>query len=39
MDINSFLEIEQKYNLYNDKIDGINYWIYSRFLMKGVRIC
>ena len=33
MDINSFLEIEQKYNLYNDKIDGINYWIYSRFLI------
>lgn len=25
------LEMEKKYNLYNDIIDGINYWIYSRF--------
>ena len=28
-----FLEVEKKYNLYNDTIDGINYWIYSRYDM------
>lgn len=31
MKIDKILEIEKKYNLYQDKIDGINYWIYSRF--------
>lgn len=31
MDIKKLLEIENRYNLYEDKIDNINYWIYSRF--------
>ncbi len=32
MDINErFLQIEKKYNLYFDEIDGNNYWVYSRF--------
>lgn len=31
IDLKHFLEIEQKYNLYEDTIDEIHYWIYSRF--------
>lgn len=26
-----FLEIEKKYDLYNEQIEGCNFWIYSRF--------
>lgn len=28
-----FLEVEKKYNLYQDTIDGIYYWIYARYDM------
>lgn len=31
INIESFNNIEKKYGLYEDVIDGINYWIYSRF--------
>lgn len=31
LDLTYFLEIEKKYNLYEDTIDGIHYWVYSRF--------
>lgn len=31
MDSDKILEIENKYNLYEDTIDGINYWVYARF--------
>lgn len=29
--IEEFLEIEKKYNLYENRVDGIDYWIYARF--------
>lgn len=32
-DICKFLELEEKYNLYNKKILNVNYWIYSRFFI------
>lgn len=28
-----FLEVEKKYNLYQDTIDGIHYWTYARYDM------
>lgn len=31
INIKSFNDIEKKYGLYEDSIDDINYWIYSRF--------
>lgn len=30
LEISPFLEIEKKYNLYQDIIEGMNYWVYSR---------
>ena len=29
--LSDFIEIEKKYGLYDDMIEGINYWVYSRF--------
>lgn len=29
--IDSFVEIENKYDLYEKEIEGVNYWVYSRF--------
>lgn len=31
VNIDDFLEIEKKYNLYEQNIDSINYWVYARF--------
>lgn len=31
--LKDFLEIEKKYNLYEEEIEGINYWNYSRFIV------
>lgn len=31
MIIDKFLAIETKYNLYDRQLEGVNYWIYSRF--------
>ena len=31
MEITAFLDIEKKYKLYEDTIEGIHYWNYSRF--------
>ena len=28
--IDKFLEIEKKFNLYKDTIEGVNYWVYAR---------
>ena len=28
--MDEFLEIERKYNLYQDTIEGVNYWVYAR---------
>lgn len=33
LDVKHFLNIEKEYNLYEDSIDGINYWVYSRFII------
>ena len=33
IDLKHFLEVEQKYNLYEDTIEGIHYWVYSRFII------
>lgn len=33
MDLKHFLEVEKKYRLYTDSIAGVNYWVYSRFLL------
>lgn len=32
-DISSFLNIEENFNLYYDKIENVNYWIYSRWFI------
>lgn len=39
MEIDKFLEIEKKYSLYTQKIDDINYWIYSRVQIWNFQIC
>lgn len=31
LSVEKFLEIEEKYNLYEDTVDGINYWVYARY--------
>lgn len=39
MNITDFLQIENKYHLYCDEIDGVNYWEYSRFAIWQYHIC
>lgn len=39
MNINDFLRIENKYNMYELEVDGINYWEYFRFQIWNVVIC
>lgn len=39
MKIKRFLEIEKKYDLYNLKEEGINYWMYERFGFWNYTIC
>lgn len=29
--IEKFLAVEQRYNLYNKQLEGVHYWVYSRF--------
>lgn len=31
LSVSDFNRLEEKYNLYTDTIEGLNYWIYSRF--------
>lgn len=31
MNVEDILKIEKKYGLYDDEIDGVNYWIYARY--------
>lgn len=39
MNIEDFLDIEKKYNLYEQEIDGVQYWTYARFTIWNYRIC
>lgn len=39
MQIYKFNEIEQEYNLYKDKIEGVNYWEYIRFDIWHYQFC
>lgn len=39
MKIDKFLEIESKYDLYNKEIEGVNFWMYERFLVWNYKIC
>lgn len=39
MDINRFLEIEKKYSLYEQSINDVNYWNYSRVQIWNYEIC
>lgn len=39
MDIEVFLNIEKKYNLYEQSIDGVQYWSYARFSIWNYQIC
>lgn len=39
MRIDDFLEIEQKYDLYNKSIDGVRYWMYARIFIFNFSIC
>lgn len=39
MNVRKFLEIENKYDLYNKQICGVNYWIFHRFDIWNYRIC
>lgn len=39
MDIGRFLEIEQKYRLYEMSAAGVQYWIYARFTIWNYMIC
>lgn len=39
MNIEKFLKIEKKYNLYEKSIDGVQYWNYVRFSLWNYKIC
>ncbi len=39
MNIDRFLEIEKKYNLYEKSINGVQYWTYVRFSLWNYKIC
>ena len=39
MNIDRFLEIEKKYNLYSIDVNGINFWIYFRQKLWNFQIC
>ena len=39
MNSDAFLEVEKKYDLYNLKCNGINYWVYIRFFLWNHIIC
>lgn len=39
MNVEKFLEIEKKYGLYDKSIEGVQYWVYARFLIWSQKIC
>lgn len=39
MNIEEFLRIEKKYNLYEQSIDNVQYWTYARFSIWNYKIC
>lgn len=39
MKIDEFLKIEEKYDLFDKKVDGVNFWIYARAVIWNYRIC
>lgn len=39
MNIKRFLDIEQKYDLYHQSVDGVQYWTYARFSIWNYHIC
>lgn len=39
MNIDKFLKIEKKYNLYTQKVHGVSFWMYTRFHLWNEIIC